>query len=85
MNGWLVGSLDGALGVGTTYCSGSMVSPSVNRGSTVGVVGGTMVGLMGCTVPGVFLLVIFLWVWGARLTNLGAVGLVDVGIASVTL
>ena len=67
------------------YCIGPMVSPSVNRGSTVGATGGIMVGLMGGTVPGLFRLVRLLCVLAARFATLGAVGLVDVGISSATL
>jgi len=62
-----------------------MVSPSVNNGRTGDLLGGTMVGLMGGTVPCMFYLVLFLWVQGDFLTTLGAVGLVDVGIVSATL
>ena len=62
--GGIIGSYDrrrmhgGDLDVGTVYGSCYMVSPSVNNGiRTVGLLGGTMIGLMDGTVPGIFCLV----------------------------
>ena len=62
-----------------------MGSTSSKRGSLVGFVGGTAIGVMSGTVPGMLCQVCRRCLRGARVTTLGAVRLVEVGMAGATL